>query len=36
MFANVNEYVKTYKAEEQHVYVVFVTIDNALDMLAMT
>ncbi|XP_035204513.1 zinc finger BED domain-containing protein 5-like [Stegodyphus dumicola] len=34
MFANLNDCIKTYKAEEQHVKVVFVTIENHLAMLA--
>lgn len=34
IFANGNEFVKTYKAEELHVIVVFVTIENYLAMLA--
>lgn len=34
MFANVDEFVKTYKAEEQHIKVLFVTIENHLNMLA--
>lgn len=34
MFANVDECIKTYKAEELHVKVVFVTIENHLAMLA--
>ncbi|XP_072377897.1 zinc finger BED domain-containing protein 5-like [Diabrotica undecimpunctata] len=33
MFANVDECIKTYKVEEQHVKVVFVTIENHLAML---
>ncbi|XP_035207173.1 zinc finger BED domain-containing protein 5-like [Stegodyphus dumicola] len=34
MFANLNDCIKTYKAEEQHVKVVFITIENPLAMLA--
>jgi zinc finger BED domain-containing protein 5/7/8/9 len=34
MFPNVNECVKTYEIEEEHVKVVFVTIENHLTMLA--
>lgn len=34
MFANVNDCTKIYKAEEEHVKVVFVTIENHLAMLA--
>lgn len=33
MFANVDEYIKTYKVEEQHMKVVFMTIENHLAML---
>ncbi|CAH1112787.1 unnamed protein product [Psylliodes chrysocephalus] len=33
MFANVNEFVKIYKEEEQYVKVVFITIENHLAML---
>ncbi|XP_072389498.1 zinc finger BED domain-containing protein 5-like [Diabrotica undecimpunctata] len=33
MFANVDECIKTYKVEEQHVKVVFVTIEDHLAML---
>ncbi|XP_063902632.1 zinc finger BED domain-containing protein 5-like [Zophobas morio] len=34
MFPNVDECVKTYKVEEQHIKIVFVTIENHLAMLA--
>ncbi|XP_035229836.1 protein FAM200A-like [Stegodyphus dumicola] len=34
MFVNLNDCIKTYKAEEQRVKVVFVTIENHLAMLA--
>lgn len=34
MFTNVNEFVKTYKAEEHHTEILFATIENHLTMLA--
>lgn len=34
VFANVDDCTKTYKVEEEHVKVVFITIENHLALLA--
>lgn len=34
MFTNFNEFVKTYKAKDQHIQIWFSTIENHLAMLA--